>query len=157
MKVRNSKGEIKKVVLQANDSIPAGAIVDFDGDVVPEGYEQVEDVIEKRIMELEKYETGSANIEVETSDVQLNYYHKVGKVCTFCVEIRLAQDLNANASVKILSGLPNPKTGVRFVAYHGSDKVCRLFLSNGNISLWYNSNKILSGDYLNIFVTYITD
>lgn len=36
MKVRNSKGEIKKVVLQANDSIPQNAIIDFDGDVVPE-------------------------------------------------------------------------------------------------------------------------
>ena len=43
MKVRDSNGEIKKVVLQANDSIPANAIIDFDGDVVPEGYEQVED------------------------------------------------------------------------------------------------------------------
>lgn len=36
MKVRDSNGEIKKVVLQANDSIPAGAVIDFDGNVVPE-------------------------------------------------------------------------------------------------------------------------
>lgn len=36
MKVKNSKGEIKEVVIKANDSIPAGAIVDFDGEVVPE-------------------------------------------------------------------------------------------------------------------------
>lgn len=43
MKVRDSNGELKKVVLQANDSIPAGTIVDFDGDVVPEGYEKVEE------------------------------------------------------------------------------------------------------------------
>ncbi len=43
MKVRNSKGELKEIVIKANDSIPAGAIVDFDGDVVPEGYEKVED------------------------------------------------------------------------------------------------------------------
>ena len=113
--------------------------------------------LENRITELEKYETGSANIEVKTSDVQLNHYHKVGKVCTFCVEIKLAQDLNANNSVKILSGLPKSKIGVRFVAYYGTDKVCRLFLLNGNIFLWYNANKISSGDYLNIFVTYITD
>ena len=52
MKVRDSNGEIKKVVLQANDSIPAGTIVDFDGDVVPEGYEQVEDEIEDKINSL---------------------------------------------------------------------------------------------------------
>lgn len=36
MKVRDSDGKIKKVVLQANDSIPANGIIDFDGDVVPE-------------------------------------------------------------------------------------------------------------------------
>lgn len=36
MKVRDSNGEIKKVVLQANDSIPQNAIVEYDGNVVPE-------------------------------------------------------------------------------------------------------------------------
>ena len=43
MKVRNSKGEIKELVIKANDSIPANGIIDFDGDVVPEGYEKAED------------------------------------------------------------------------------------------------------------------
>lgn len=36
MKVRNSKGELKELVIKANDSIPANGIIDFDGDVVPE-------------------------------------------------------------------------------------------------------------------------
>lgn len=43
MKVRNSKGELKELVIKANDSIPAGSVIEFDGDVVPEGYEKVED------------------------------------------------------------------------------------------------------------------
>lgn len=43
MKVRDSNGEIKKVVLQANDSIPANSVIEYEGDVVPEGYEKVED------------------------------------------------------------------------------------------------------------------
>lgn len=54
MKVRNSKGELKELVIKANDSIPANGIIDFDGDVVPEGYEQVEDKTEIKITELEK-------------------------------------------------------------------------------------------------------
>lgn len=54
MKVRNSKGELKELVIKANDSIPAGSVIDFDGDVVPEGYEQVEDKVETKITELEK-------------------------------------------------------------------------------------------------------
>lgn len=43
MKVRNSKGELKEIVIKANDSIPAGSVIDFEGDVVPEGYEKAED------------------------------------------------------------------------------------------------------------------
>ena len=43
MKVRNSKGELKEIVIKANDSIPAGSVIDFDWDVVPEGYEKAED------------------------------------------------------------------------------------------------------------------
>ena len=41
MKVRNSNGELKELVIKANDSIPAGSVIEFDGDVVPEGYEKV--------------------------------------------------------------------------------------------------------------------
>lgn len=36
MKVRNSNGELKELVIKANDSIPAGSVIEFDGDVVPE-------------------------------------------------------------------------------------------------------------------------
>lgn len=43
MKVRNSKGELKELVIKANDSIPAGSVIEFDGDVVPEGFEKAED------------------------------------------------------------------------------------------------------------------
>ena len=42
MKVKIN-GELKELVIKANDSIPANGIIDFDGDVVPEGYEKVED------------------------------------------------------------------------------------------------------------------
>lgn len=43
MKVRNSKGELKELVIKANDSIPANSVIEYEGDVVPEGYEKVED------------------------------------------------------------------------------------------------------------------
>ena len=36
MKVRNSNGELKEIVIKANDSIPQNAIVEYDGNVVPE-------------------------------------------------------------------------------------------------------------------------
>ncbi len=51
MKVRDSNGELKEVVIKTNDSIPAGAVIDYDGDVVPEGYEKVEDNIKDYVVE----------------------------------------------------------------------------------------------------------
>ena len=42
MKVR-SNGELKELVIRANDSIPANSVIEYEGDVVPEGYEKVED------------------------------------------------------------------------------------------------------------------
>lgn len=64
MKVRNSKGELKELVIKANDSIPQNAIIDFDGDVVPEGYEKVED---NKII-LYENKNGNNSYEIELLD-----------------------------------------------------------------------------------------
>lgn len=88
MKVRNSNGEIKELVIKANDSIPAGSVIDFEGDVVPEGYEQVED--NKIILyenqdgnngyEIELLDTVEKCVEVEIygiGDNNLRIYQKI--------------------------------------------------------------------------------
>lgn len=38
-------GEIKSISVKASDTLPIGSIVDFDGDVIPEGWEPFEEVI----------------------------------------------------------------------------------------------------------------
>ena len=95
MKVRNSKGELKEIVIKANDSIPAGAIVDFEGDVVPEGYEQVED---NKII-LYENQDGNNGYEIELLDT-------VEK----CVEVEIygIGDNNIRIYQKILN--PNQAT-----------------------------------------------
>ena len=79
MKVRNSKGELKELVIKANDSIPAGSVIEFDGDVVPEGYEQVED--NKIILyEIELLDTVEKCVEVEIygiGDNNIRIYKKI--------------------------------------------------------------------------------
>ena len=35
--------QLKELVIKANDSIPANSVIEYDGDVVPEGYEKAED------------------------------------------------------------------------------------------------------------------
>ena len=67
MKVRDSNGELKEVVIKTNDSIPAGSVIDFDGDVVPEGYEQVED----------KGEVYSSSF---TNSTLTKYEHKISNI-----------------------------------------------------------------------------
>ncbi len=95
MKVRNSKGELKEIVIKANDSIPAGSVIDFEGDVVPEGYEQVED---NKII-LYENQDGNNGYEIELLDT-------VEK----CVEVEIygIGDNNIRIYQKILN--PNQAT-----------------------------------------------
>lgn len=95
MKVRNSKGELKEIVIKANDSIPAGSVIDFEGDVVPEGYEQVED---NKII-LYENQDGNNGYEIELLDT-------VEK----CVEVEIygIGDNNIRIYKKILN--PNQAT-----------------------------------------------
>ena len=95
MKVRNSKGELKELVIKANDSIPAGSVIDFDGDVVPEGYEKVED---NKII-LYENQDGNNGYEIELLDT-------VEK----CVEVEIygIGDNNIRIYKKILN--PNQAT-----------------------------------------------
>lgn len=95
MKVRNSKGELKELVIKANDSIPAGSVIEFDGNVVPEGYEQVED---NKII-LYENQDGNNGYEIELLDT-------VEK----CVEVEIygIGDNNIRIYQKILN--PNQAT-----------------------------------------------
>mgnify|MGYP000571039144 FL=1 len=95
MKARDSKGELKELVIKANDSIPAGSVIDFEGDVVPEGYEQVED---NKII-LYENQDGNNGYEIELLDT-------VEK----CVEVEIygIGDNNIRIYQKILN--PNQAT-----------------------------------------------
>lgn len=39
----NDNGTVKNIVVKAGDTLPIGTIVDYDGDTIPDGYEEVED------------------------------------------------------------------------------------------------------------------
>ena len=95
MKVRNSKGELKELVIKANDSIPAGSVIDFDGDVVPEGYEKVED---------------NKIILYENQDVNNGYEIELLDTVEKCVEVEIygIGDNNIRIYQKILN--PNQAT-----------------------------------------------
>lgn len=67
MKVR-SNGELKELVIRANDSIPANSVIEYEGDVVPEGYEKVEDEVI-----LYENQEGNDSYEIDLSDTVTNY------------------------------------------------------------------------------------
>lgn len=59
-------GEIKDIYVKALDNLPVGAIVDYDGDTVPDGYEEVEN---EKIL----YESNGSNETITLSDSSANY------------------------------------------------------------------------------------
>lgn len=38
-------GELKNIYVKASDTLPIGTVVEYDGDIVPDGYEEIEDVL----------------------------------------------------------------------------------------------------------------
>ena len=59
-------GEIKDIYVKTLDNLPVGAIVDYDGDTVPDGYEEVEN---EKIL----YESSGSNETITLSDSSANY------------------------------------------------------------------------------------
>lgn len=49
IKYRDSEGKLKEVKIKTKDSLPVGTIVDYDGNTVPDGYEEVEDTLEQAL------------------------------------------------------------------------------------------------------------
>ena len=43
IKYRDSEGNFQEIKIKTKDSLPVGTIVDYDGNTVPDGYEEVED------------------------------------------------------------------------------------------------------------------
>ena len=43
IKYKDSEGNFKEIKIKTKDSLPVGTIVDYDGNTVPDGYEEVED------------------------------------------------------------------------------------------------------------------
>ena len=41
----NDDGEIKEIKVKSYDTLPVGTIVEYDGDTIPEGWEEVENVL----------------------------------------------------------------------------------------------------------------
>lgn len=39
----NDNGTVKEIVVKSGDTLPIGTIVEFDGNTIPDGYEEVED------------------------------------------------------------------------------------------------------------------
>ena len=41
-------GELKDITIKAGDTLPVGAIIEFDGDIIPAGYEEVTDEVDQK-------------------------------------------------------------------------------------------------------------
>lgn len=145
MKVRNN-GELKELVIKANDSIPANGIIDFDGDVVPEGYEKVEEYSRK---------SATANTS-NLSSIERNECLKYGKIVIFCFTATAKIDLGNTA--ELFSGLPIPITSIRATGVNtGQNVPVRFGISTeGKIINQYSQATIKAGNVIEGQIVYIT-
>ena len=146
MKVRDSSGKIKKVVLQANDSIPVNGIIEFDGDVVPEGFEKVEE-----------YSRSSASVNSNNlSSVERNECLKYGKIVIFYFTATAKVDLENTA--ELFSGLPIPIITIRATGVNtGQNNPIRFGIdTKGKIINQYSSSTIKAGNVIEGQIVYIS-
>ncbi len=154
MKARDSKGELKELVIKANDSIPAGSVIDFEGDVVPEGYEQVED--NKIILyenqdgnngyEIELLDTVEKCVEVEIygiGDNNIRIYQKIQNPnqATFEMSVEVMYQGREYIS-KALCGINDKK----FYKYQDREYKINISSSNNrevNLGNWLKITKIV--------------
>lgn len=139
MKVRNSKGELKELVIKVNDSIPAGSVIDFEGDVVPEGYEKVEENEKGPINYIDKINILNPDLELNN-----NFNHLILEGNRVCINISLTvkTDTTITTNTGIIK-LPNevlPKASISLVGDTGNWKEIHQALSyirksDGNIVL----------------------
>lgn len=146
MKVRNSNGELKELVIKANDSIPAGAVIDFDGDVVPEGFEKVEEYSRSRAS------VNSNNL----SSVERNECLKYGKIVIFYFTATAKVDLGNTA--ELFSGLPIPITAIRATGVNvGQNNPIRFGINTeGKIINQYSQSTIKAGNVIEGQIVYIS-
>lgn len=128
MKVRNSKGELKELVIKANDSIPAGSVIDFDGDVVPEGYEKVEEESWKNIENNIYYNKKDKFVNINSTNLTWNItltgfsYTTLGKLPTdYCPSRVITQ------CVFIRSKTPDDESLNRCYLEIGTDGTIKIF------------------------------
>mgnify|MGYP004665353649 CR=1 FL=1 len=146
MKVRNSKGELKELVIKANDSIPQNAIIDFDGDVVPEGYEKVEE-----------YSRSSASVNSSNlSSVERNECLKFGKIVVFYFTATAKVDLENTA--ELFFGLPIPVINIRAIGVNaGQNNPIRFGINTeGKILNQYSQATIKAGNVIEGQIVYIS-
>lgn len=147
MKVRNSKGELKELVIKANDSIPAGAVIDFEGDVVPEGYEQVED-------KGEIYSTEEQRVGTWIDGKPL--YRKTIETIVNNQQQTISLDFSIDKLKKVEGGLDNGNQVIPF-GYNDNTNYCCVFIQKSNKSLYYMSSWSKGTLYITLEYTKTTD
>ena len=75
IKYKDDEGNFKEIKIKTKDSLPIGTIVDYDGDTVPDGYEEVEDssILWKNLNPTEEFESQTVNL----SDSNYKYYEVI--------------------------------------------------------------------------------
>ena len=147
----NDNGTYKDIYVKAFDTLPVGTEVDYDGQTVPDGWEEVDE-----------YETGSGNFDTSTQFAGNYQYVKCGKIVQLYTWIVLKQTISTPWTTLTLMTLPNKiKPKIVKNEHVMRDNDTRMYLVSVNIDGTFKlsdrgrGNITASADGIPVTFTYI--
>jgi len=135
-------GEKKQMIVKVGDTLPIGAEVDYEGSVVPNGWEEVAGI-----------ETGAVtwNTTNVTGDSNKNTWYKIGNIVIAILEFTPLSGKIANNNI-ICSGLPPAK------AIFPYEEESRQYIVNqvGNC-MWYYPTNTTNLNRIDTTIVYVAD
>ena len=158
IKYKDSEGNFKEIKIKTKDSLPVGTIVDYDGDTVPDGYEEAEDTVEQALQnKVDKVEGKT----LSTNDFTNEYKNKIDGIQAGATNLAkiILNDSTCQSSVSI--DVSNYNKGIfifSFKADGTSEHSCHIMsfrrassTSSNSIQLAYSTSNSTN---VNTSVTY---
>ena len=120
-------------VVGSAESLPVGSEIDYDGSTVPDGWQEVDDIIPVIITR------NTSNISTSELKMEVNV---IGRVCYYNIMFKPITALSAGGTQILFSNMPIPLTEQGVVGSNGQNGIRMKINSSGDLQLWYSDIQI---------------